>query len=463
MYSTDTISAIATPPGSGGIGIVRISGSGSVDVLKKIWEGKADAASFESHKMYLGYVQNPKGKNVIDNVLAVLMRGPHSYTGEDVVEISCHGGQIILNNILNACIDAGARLAEPGEFTRRAFMNGRMDLAQAEAVSDLIAATSESASMAALNQLEGRLSNRINDIGGKIKEIRVFVEASIDFPEEDIDFINKEGIAGKLSRIKNEMQSLIDTYSEGRVIKEGINVVVTGKPNVGKSSLFNRLVGHDCAIVHHNPGTTRDLVRESIQFSGMTFHVADSAGLRDVADEIEMMGINKAKGMIGRAALILFVLDGSLKLDADDLSIFNSIRSRNVIPCINKSDLPVVFGRKELCKFLGCDFLPVLVSAKEGKGIDELNRRIFRTAAGFAGAGKSGREAVIVTSSRHKSMLDIAFQKIGDAINSCERRESAEFMASHLQQAHDALGRITGAVSAEDILNEIFSKFCIGK
>ena len=469
MSINDTICAIATPPGQGGIGIVRVSGNGSPDVIQKIWKGKKSADIFESHRMYLGRVVDPQTKEPIDTALAVLMRAPNSYTGENVVEISCHGSAVILGKILEACKKAGARLAEPGEFTKRAFLNGKMDLAQAEAVADLISATSESASRCARDQLEGGLSRRIGELIDELTNLRAFVEASIDFPEEDIEFIEQEGIAKRLGAVASKIVSLADTYNEGKLFKDGVNVVIIGKPNVGKSSLFNALVGHERAIVHHTSGTTRDLVKETVQIGGVAFHLTDAAGLRESDHDIEKMGILKARDAIERADLILFVMDGSKPSDDSDKEIFNALDKRRAIVCVNKSDLPAPLlckeGSGEVDRGLPHLTSPykgeeIAVSALRGDGIDLLKEKLLQSATGQK---EVRTESAVVTSARHKEALHEAIGHIENAIKATNERQSAEFIAHHLSLAHDCLGQITGKVATEAVLDRIFSSFCIGK
>lgn len=457
MSCKDTICAIATPPGAGGIGIVRISGAKSLAVLGKIWEGKRDVSSFESHKMYLGRIFNPQTRIFIDTAMAVWMRGPYSYTGEDVVEISSHGGQAVMGQILNSCVAAGAKIAEPGGFTKRAFLNGKMDLIQAEAVADLIAATNETAAYVALEQLEGRLSREVTGFIDELTGLRAFVEASIDFPEEDIEIIEKEGITSRLQRISNKVKLLADTYTEGRTIKDGVSVAIVGKPNVGKSSLFNAIVGHERAIVHHAPGTTRDLVKETIQLGGISFHITDAAGLWVGEHEVEKIGIEKARKLVAGSDIVLFVLDGSGDPDGSDYEIYKTLCPEKTVICVNKSDLPPAF-RKLPFDSAGGEIEFALVSAVTGEGVESLKRTLT-----FKIGSKGKNESVVVTSARHKEALDSAIANLGEAIKAARETQSAEFIAQHINLAHESLGRITGQVTTETVLNEIFSRFCIGK
>ncbi len=456
MNNKDTICAIVTPPGTGGVGIVRISGKQSQNVLGKIWQGKVKVSQFESHKMHLGHLQDPISQEIVDNVLAVIMRAPHSYTGEDVVEISGHGGQMIMARVLGLCGKAGARLAQPGEFTRRAFLNGKMDLAQAEAVADLIAANNESAGRLALNQLEGKLSAVISALLEELTNLRAFVEASIDFPEEDIEFIKKQGVAEKLEDLSNKLQILLSTYAEGRLLKDGVKVAIIGKPNVGKSSLFNCLVGNERAIVHHSPGTTRDLVSETIQIEGIAFQLVDAAGIRNEGHEVEMIGIERAREQIKKADLIIMVVD------SPDTEVLNKLDPQKTILCLNKIDLLSSEQSAEYLQQLGTDwFALATISALQKKGISELRTALSSFAVSEKNIGSE--EGVVINSSRHKQALDDTVTYIGHAIKAVKENSSAEFIAEHLTQASQSLGQITGQVSTDQVLDQIFSKFCIGK
>ena len=459
-FLQDTICAIATPPGHGGIGIVRISGNEAKNILEKMWDGKAPASSFESHRMYFGRIRD--NGEIIDAVFSVWMKAPHSYTGEHVVEISCHGGPAVLNRIIQSCIYAGARTAEPGEFSKRAFLNGKMDLAQAEAVADLIAATSEEASRLARQQLDGHLSQKITAILNDMTSLRAFVEASIDFPEEDIEFIGKEKIRDQLEGIAKRIKALANTYHEGRLLRDGVRVSLVGKPNVGKSSLFNALLGQDRAIVHHTSGTTRDLVTDTIQIGGAAFHMTDAAGLWETSHEVERIGIEKSYQAIKQADVILFVIDGSHPTDVNDENILRNLDIEKTVLCINKSDLanppipPLEKGGKG-----GFEGSAIRISALCGDGIDVLKERLVQYAQKHT--CQAGHESVMITSARHKEALDEAIKEMEFGNQAITDGKSAEFVAHHLFAAHEALGRITGKVSTEELLDHIFSRFCIGK
>ncbi len=458
----DTIVAISTPSGIGAVGIVRISGGDAKNILKKVWiNNEHPVDSFVTHRMYYGKLTGLSTGNappIIDNVLAVWMKGPHSYTGEDVVEINCHGGAFTTKAVLDAILSSGARLSQPGEFTRRAFLNGRLDLAQAEAVAEVINATSERSLRLANEQLEGRLSTEIKSEMNALKELKAFVEASIDFPEEDIEFIEHEGVDKKLAGIAERLEHLSSTYNEGRLIHDGVRVAIVGKTNVGKSSILNALVGGERAIVHASPGTTRDVIEEDISIDGVVFRLVDTAGIRDPMCEIERMGIDRAKLKLSEADVALVVLDPTRAFDKDDETILKETADIKRIIVVNKKDL--VGDRDEETIDFDDSTKKLMVSAKTLEGVPELKEQLVRF---VTGGQKMEGEGVIITNLRHKKAIDAAAASLEGAVSSLERRESAEFIAHHLQTAMDALGRVTGEVTTDDVLNEIFSNFCIGK
>jgi tRNA modification GTPase len=467
--TADTIAAISTPPGRGAVGIIRISGPASKDILKKVWiNPEHPVDSFATHRMYYGKISTSEipphpplqkgGFITIDNVLAVWMKGPHSYTGEDVVEINCHGGSFTTKAVLSAVLTNGARSAGPGEFTRRAFLNGRLDLVQAEAVAEVINATSERALRLANEQLSGRLSNEIKTAMEGLKGLKAFVEASIDFPEEDIELLEHEDIGKKLAGIASLLERLSSTYNEGRLIRDGVRAAIVGKPNVGKSSLLNALLGSDRAIVHHVPGTTRDVIEDDITLDGITFRLIDTAGIRESNCEVELMGVNRAKMRLSEADVALVVLDPTRPFDKDDEAILKETVNIKSIIVLNKKDL--LSDRDEETIDFDDSTKKLLVSAKTLEGVPELKEQLVR----FVTNGQETEgEGFIITSLRHKKAIDSAVASLERAASSIEQRESAEFAAHHLQIAMDSLGKVTGEVTTDDVLNEIFSKFCIGK
>lgn len=467
LSNSDTICAIATPPGPGGIGVVRISGPSSKDVLKRLWRGRVDTARFQPRRLYLGEVvatertgpQAPRcqGSKALDKALAVWMPAPKTYTGQDVVEISCHGSPVVLRKILNACIEAGARLAGQGEFTRRAFMSGKIDLAQAEAVADLISASSERGARIAAAQLAGRLSAEVSRIGSELADIRTFVEASIDFPEEDVDFMKEGEIAKRLGVVIARAFGLARTFDEGRLIRDGARVAIAGRSNTGKSSLLNRMVGCARALVHETPGTTRDVIEEMITLDGYAFRLRDTAGVSGSAKGVEAMGVELARSEIELADIVLLVIDGSRELGDEDLDLIESCANRRSAFAVNKCDLAL---RADVGRIRGTSGIDLqMVSALTGEGVDSLKNILV----GLVRSDASQAEGAVVTSVRHKTALDEAVAALSKARDALDSREPAECVAQHLRMAQEALGLITGEFTTEELLDRIFSSFCVGK
>lgn len=460
VYIDDTIAAIATPPGVGAIGIVRLTGPRSRAILNGLWvSGQITGDKFETHRFYYGKVVNPSPKNtplspdihnVIDCVMVVYFASPRSYTGEDMVEVYCHGGSVVVQEVLAACVTAGARLAHPGEFTRRAFLNGKMDLAQAEAVAAVIHAGSESARRNATMQLAGRLSQVIHHAMSSLTELRAYVEATIDFPEEDIEMIAHAGIVERLLPIRARLSQLAATYTAGRLLQDGARVVLVGAPNVGKSSLMNALLGQDRSIVHHVPGTTRDYVDAAWNLEGIAVHLTDTAGLRDASETVEQIGVERSRLKMSEADLTLMVCDGTRPLfDAEREMMTRRDPARSLV-VINKCDLSVVSRPPN----------GVEVSAHTGEGLDELKSQVV---ALLQGTGPRDVEGITISALRHKQALDRAIAELTQAQDCVSTRRSAEFVAHHLTRAGHCLGEVVGEVTTDDVLGEIFSKFCIGK
>ncbi len=459
----DTIAAISTPPGEGGIGIVRISGPEAFKIVKKIFKPyKKDLFEREinSFTMHLGHIY--ENERTVDEVLVSFMKAPHTYTRENIVEINCHGGAVAVNEVLRLVLQEGARPAEPGEFTKRAFINGRIDLSQAEAVLDIVKARTKSSLEVAVNQLTGLLSKRVNALIDEIKSILVVIEANIDFPEEeDIDSIDYPAIQRKLERIKAELLSLIDSYDTGRIYREGVKTVLTGKPNVGKSSILNAFLKYDRAIVTPIPGTTRDIIEEQLNIGGIPFILADTAGITESADVIEREGIKKAETYFSQADLIILVFDYSSELDDKDRNIIEKVKNRNFLPVVNKIDLDKKLNIEELISLLKIkeDEL-ILVSAKTGKGLDLLEKRMEN----LVKTGKTiSDRTVIVTNARHYAALKRAYGELNHAINAVKNRLEPELLAFDLTSTMDNLGEITGKVTKKKLIDEIFNQFCIGK
>ena len=480
----DTICAIATPVGEGGIGIVRVSGAHAIDVAAHVVRPRSrqPLQQLESHRLYLSdvlYAESPlppgEGQaSAIDEALVVVMRKPQSYTGEDVVEIQTHGGAWILQATCHGLIRHGARLAQPGEFTKRAFLNGRLDLTQAEAVLDTIQATTSRGLQAAQSLLRGSLSKEIDAFRERLIRVLAHVEAGMDFAEEDITFIQAAEVQQALTDTQVAVERLIASYEEGRLIREGIKVAIIGRPNVGKSSLLNALLKLDRAIVSDQPGTTRDVIDESLNVRGIPLRLLDTAGLRQTKDRIEGEGIRRTEDAIAEADVLLLVLDGAGGITDEDRAVFETYGSQRHLLVMNKMDLPEsqsfsplplaspLSPEWERARVRGKEETPafVKVSAKTGEGLDHLTSVIQSVCL------KEGLEAtpsVLVTRLRHKASLEQAHCSIEEAMCSLERKESGECVALDIRAALDALGEITGAVSTEDILDRIFQDFCIGK
>jgi tRNA modification GTPase len=473
LPNEDTIAAIATPPGEGGIAVIRISGKKSTEILERVFkkEGKGGVSEMESHRLYLGHIFDPESEKTLDRVLCVFMKSPHSYTGEDVVEIHSHGGYLVPKRILSLIFKHGARPARPGEFTLRAFLNGRMDLAQAEAVADVVNAQTEEGLRQAELQLEGVLSRRVDEFKETLMDILAEIEAHVDFPEEDIDQFVREGMIQRLARLVEEMDRLLSTYEKGRIIKHGVYTAIVGKPNVGKSSLLNQLIMRERAIVSPYPGTTRDFIEETIDIKGIPLRLVDTAGLRATADEVERVGVEFAKKKAEEAELIIAVVDGSSELDEDDFEVLNRVResmatdaasrdNKKGILVINKSDLPQKLPEERLAGILPKGRI-VRTSAKLGFGMEELKDKIYEVLIGRRDR-MEGNE-IIITELRHKVAIERAKESLAAFLKAMKRGESPEFLAVDLRSALDFLGEITGEVTTEDILGRIFSKFCIGK
>lgn len=460
--SNDTICAIATPPGIGGLGVVRISGPRSLEILKGLWGGGVSVDRFEPRRCYLIDIRvEASGSNhnpVLDKVLAIHMPGPKTYTGDDVVELSCHGSPFLLRSILESCVSLGARNAMPGEFTRRAFLAGKLDLVQAEAVSDLIAATSERAVRIASEHLSGRLSHEITSLGDALASLRADIEAAIDFSEEGLSPPERTSLIKRIEDILDAIHDLRVSFRGGLLIRDGLRVAIVGRPNVGKSSILNCLVGHERAIVHHEPGTTRDVVEEEISFEGLRFRLRDTAGLRGCSDVVESLGMERARSEITLADCILAVFDGSRAWDEEDAALLLQLEPKKTIVAINKSDLPLMMGDAPLRKWSSSE-PPLCVSAISQGARSAILSRLASFSHRFPGI----QEGVSITNARHHALLGDAAQALEKARSSSQEGIPIECVASHLCAAQDALGGITGAVTTEEILDRIFSRFCIGK
>lgn len=447
----ETIAAIATPIGEGGVAIVRISGKDAIDVASKIFSGQV--SSYKTHTAHYGYILDKHGAKV-DDVLLLPMLGSRSYTGEDTVEIQCHGGSLITRRVLETVLQAGARAARPGEFTFKAYMNGKIDLAQAEAVQSLIAAKNEHALHAAENQLQGALSQRILSFKEQLTTITAILEAWVDFPEEGLEFASMEEISDQLTTICRQMQQLLNTFHNGRLIRDGISLCLIGCPNVGKSSLMNALLDKERAIVSHIPGTTRDILEDDLCLNGLNFRLMDTAGIRDSEELIEQEGIRRSKEAMNRADLILLVLDITQGLTLEDERLIGLAPKNKTIIAWNKADLP-----HNGVPVLECPHV-VSISAKERKGLDRLHSAID---AVIWEKGPPERNEIMITNVRHKEALQQCIISGQTVVNGLQSNISPEFLAMDMRQCLNELGKIIGTNITEDILSAIFSKFCIGK
>ncbi|MCB7319380.1 tRNA uridine-5-carboxymethylaminomethyl(34) synthesis GTPase MnmE [Lacrimispora sp. 210928-DFI.3.58] len=457
---TDTIAAIATGMSNSGIGIVRISGDHAFEVIDRIYrnkKGEPQALSkADTHTVHYGFIYD--GDEKIDEVLVLIMRGPHSYTAEDTVEIDCHGGSLVVKKILEAAIRHGARTAGPGEFTKRAFLNGRIDLSQAEAVADVINATNEYALKSSVSQLGGSVSRKIKELRGKLLYEIAFIESALDDPEH----ISLEGYSKKLksslSPMINEVKQLIQSADNGRIMSEGVKTVILGKPNAGKSSLMNVLLGEERAIVTEIAGTTRDTLEEHIYLQGISLHIVDTAGIRDTEDVVEKIGVDRAMRAAGDSDLIIYVVDGSRPLDENDKEIMEFIRGRKAIVLLNKTDLTLLVKKEELEGLTGQKV--ILISAKEEKGIGVLEQEIKDL---FYHGELSFNDQLTITNVRHKEALEHAYESLQMVERSIEDGLPEDFYSIDLMDAYEQLGFIIGEAVDDDLVNEIFARFCMGK
>ena len=455
----DTIAAISTPLGTGGIGVIRISGPQALTIAGKVFRRKGDREPLLSHRFYLGEIIRPEDQKALDEVLLVFMRQPKTYTREDVVEIQCHSGALVLQEILQSVLRSGARLAEPGEFTKRAFLNGRIDLTQAEAVIDLISSKTRQSLELANRQRSGKLAAEVRQLKEGLLNLLVLLEASVDFPEEEIPDIDPQEILRRLQNTQDRLDVLGNTYQEGKIYREGIATVIVGKPNVGKSSLLNSLLREERAIVTPIPGTTRDVIEEIVNIQGIPLRLMDTAGLRPVQDAIEEEGVRRTQDRLARADLVIWVLDGSEPLSSEDLAILPQVPPQKAVIAINKNDLPQRIILENLRRQLP-ETPFISISALFGLGIDSLKEAIRNLI--LNGKVDSSAE-VILSNLRHKLAVEEAREALSQALRGLGNNLSWEFITLDLRQAVEALGTILGETAPEDVLDRIFEQFCIGK
>lgn len=456
----DTIAAIATPPGTGSIGIIRVSGPRSRDIASLIFRPSNKTEGFNSHRLYHGDIISPDTGRVIDEVLISFMMKPHSYTGEDILEINCHGSAFILQSVLSLVIKAGARLAEPGEFTKRAFLNNRIDLSQAEAVAETIMAQTDRALDLAVSHLKGDLAGKIETVRIAIIDILAILETSIDFSDEDVEVGNPPSAARDIEAIIGDLTELASTYGEGKIYRDGINAVIAGRPNVGKSSLLNRLLGEKRAIVTAMPGTTRDFIEEIIPIKGVPVRLTDTAGIREPQNIIEKEGVNLVWEKLSQADVVIVVVDGSERLTREDIEIIEKCKAKKFFLVINKADLPHVIDKKELASLAPDVMPPIWISAKHGEGIPALKDAIHSLALNGADCGHT---LTIVSNIRHKMAIEKTRDLLSKARDGILQGLSPEFPAFDIRQALESLGEIAGETVTEEVLDRIFATFCIGK
>ncbi|WP_373897211.1 tRNA uridine-5-carboxymethylaminomethyl(34) synthesis GTPase MnmE [Haloimpatiens sp. FM7315] len=459
MKEFDTIAAVSTSLGEGGISIIRVSGDKALEVVARVFKGKnnREIKDIKSYSMRYGFIIDKIKDEVIDEVIVSYMKGPKSFTAEDTVEINCHGGVVATNKVLNEVIKSGARLAEPGEFTKRAFLNGRIDLSQAEAVIDIIRAKTDLSMKSAIKQSQGKISKEIDNMRQELLAFIAHIEATVDYPEDDLEEVTSMKVKCKLKGIIDKIDRLLSTADEGKMLKEGIKIVIVGKPNVGKSSLLNALLDEKRAIVTDVPGTTRDVIEEYINIEGIPVKLIDTAGIRETENVVEKIGVEKSKEKIEEADLIILMLDLSRNLDKEDQEIIEYIKNRKYIVLLNKSDLHRNIESNELNE-LESKFL-IDVSVKTGEGLEEIKNCIKDLF--FKGEIKT--EDIYITNNRHKEVLIRARESLSSAVDTLLHVEAIDLASIDIRNAWSSLGEITGDTVEENIIDKIFSEFCLGK
>jgi tRNA modification GTPase len=455
----DTIAAVSTPPGEGGIAVIRLSGKKAVSIADLMFHGKNLHQPFESHHAYHGWIFDEE--KPLDEVVVTIFKGPNSFTGEDVVEISGHGGLFVSRTILESAIKNGARPAQPGEFTRRAFVNGRIDLTQAEAIADIIHAKTEISRKVALSQLQGHLSGRIVKIKEKLIHACSLLELELDFSGEDVEFVSKKELSDLLISIQQEILQFIQTFDRGRILREGLRAAIVGRPNVGKSSVLNALLEKERAIVAEQPGTTRDTIECVMDLNGLLLTILDTAGIRKTKDPVEIEGVKRAEKALQESDFVLLILDGSQRLQKEDQNIIQNLndQKKTVLAVINKTDLPGRLDQGEIRKILKTDNC-VEISATKKRNINVLIDKLHQA---ILSNGTSNQEEIVLTNIRHRNSLSMTQQKLVHAEESLQQGASQEFVAMDIRGAMDSLEEIMGRTTPDDVLEHIFSKFCIGK
>ncbi|HDF2637273.1 TPA: tRNA uridine-5-carboxymethylaminomethyl(34) synthesis GTPase MnmE [Staphylococcus aureus] len=456
----DTITSISTPMGEGAIGIVRLSGPQAVEIADKLYKGKHLLNDVPSHTINYGHIIDPESKEVVEEVMVSVLRAPKTFTREDIIEINCHGGILTINRVLELTMTYGARMAEPGEFTKRAFLNGRIDLSQAEAVMDFIRSKTDRASKVAMNQIEGRLSDLIKKQRQSILEILAQVEVNIDYPEYDgVEDATTEFLLEQSKEIKQEINRLLDTGAQGKIMREGLSTVIVGKPNVGKSSMLNNLIQDNKAIVTEVAGTTRDVLEEYVNVRGVPLRLVDTAGIRETEDIVEKIGVERSRKALSQADLILFVLNNNEALTQEDYTLYEVVKNEDVIVIVNKMDLEQNIDINEVKDMIG-DTPLIQTSMLKQEGIDELEIQIRDL---FFGGEVQNQDMTYVSNSRHISLLKQARQTIQDAIDAAESGVPMDMVQIDLTRTWEILGEIIGETASDELIDQLFSQFCLGK
>ena len=456
----DTITSISTPMGEGAIGIVRLSGPQAIEIGDILYKGKKNLSEVETHTINYGHIIDPETNETVEEVMVSVLRTPKTFTREEIIEINCHGGILTINRILELTMTYGARMAEPGEYTKRAFLNGRIDLSQAEAVMDFIRSKTDRASKVAMNQIEGRLSDLIKKQRQSILEILAQVEVNIDYPEyDDVEDATTDFLLEQSKRIKEEINQLLETGAQGKIMREGLSTVIVGRPNVGKSSMLNNLIQDNKAIVTEVAGTTRDVLEEYVNVRGVPLRLVDTAGIRDTEDIVEKIGVERSRKALSEADLILFVLNNNEPLTEDDQTLFEVIKNEDVIVIINKTDLEQRLDVSELREMIG-DMPLIQTSMLKQEGIDELEIQIKDL---FFGGEVQNQDMTYVSNSRHISLLKQARQSIQDAIDAAESGIPMDMVQIDLTRTWEILGEIIGESASDELIDQLFSQFCLGK
>lgn len=464
LYENDTISAISTPPGIGGIGIIRISGERAVEIADSIFHGKDSVLDMKDHSIKYGKIKDPTSSETIDEVMLSKMLAPNTYTREDIIEINCHGGQVALRKVLSLVLSQGARAAEPGEFTKRAFLNGRIDLSQAEAVIDVINSKTSQEHNAAISQLEGKLSNKLNGIIDSLLNVLASIEVTVDYPEHDDEFKTGQLALSDLTNIISELNKVEESFEHGRIIRNGVKTVIAGKPNAGKSTLLNELSGYERAIVTDIPGTTRDIIEEEISINGVRFIITDTAGIRSTSDVVEGFGVDRAKRAIEKGDLIIFLIDLA-NVDSKDIELLKLVKDKKTIILLNKTDLvtdqEVESTKSKILEILPSDNYKIISSSLiNGKDVDVLRSAIIE----LLDLGSINQNSeVLITHERHKALIVKARKSLEAACESLNTDIPLDMISIDIRDSADYIGEITGTSVSEDLVDKIFSTFCVGK